>query len=341
MKSIYKILFAILIAGFLFVAVPTHNVWAGQCTATVNNFDANPKTLAFNQPINLTASIRVTGFESDGSCKDRDGNKYTSLRVQFRGDGFIIDGGTVAIRSSDPGPYQVTKSFKPSDYNKRAGERFSMVALISTGGSVAYSLTQSSPVPIILTAGSYGQWACVADDGKYACSPGNLRDCSDVISISPSSVITRICQGKPCVQIDNQLCGSPAPASTHKECRDRSCVVVSGPGPGNCPNNCVATPTVSPGGTGSQSFEIPNPIGVDNFQDLVNIIGRWIFNLAIPIAVIIIIYAGVLMLTSGGEPKRFQQGTQALKYAVIGLAVVLIGKGFVSLIKSILSLRNP
>ena len=198
MKSIYKILFAILIAGFLFVAVPTHNVWAGQCTATVNNFDANPKTLAFNQPINLTASIRVTGFESDGSCKDRDGNKYTSLRVQFRGDGFIIDGGTVAIRSSDPGPYQVTKSFKPSDYNKRAGERFSMVALISTGGSVAYSLTQSSPVPIILTAGSYGQWACVADDGKYACSPGNLRDCSDVISISPSSVITRICQGKPC-----------------------------------------------------------------------------------------------------------------------------------------------
>jgi hypothetical protein len=87
-------------------------------------------------------------------------------------------------------------------------------------------------------------------------------------------------------------------------------------------------------------FNLPNPIGVMTFQDLVNIIGKWIFNLAIPIAVIIIIWAGVLMLTSGGDPSRFKKGSEALKYAFIGLAIVLIGKGFVTLIKSILDLRN-
>jgi magnesium-transporting ATPase (P-type) len=79
---------------------------------------------------------------------------------------------------------------------------------------------------------------------------------------------------------------------------------------------------------------------VENFQDLINIIGKWIFNLAIPLAVIVIIYAGVTMLTAGGNPANFKKGAEALKYAVIGLAVVLIGKGFVTLIKSILSLRE-
>ncbi len=93
-------------------------------------------------------------------------------------------------------------------------------------------------------------------------------------------------------------------------------------------------------GPGKYNFDLPNPIGVTNFQDLINIIGKWIFNLAIPIAVIVIIYAGVLMLTAGGVPARFQKGAKALWYAVLGLAVVLIGKGFVTLVQSILSLRN-
>ena len=106
---------------------------------------------------------------------------------------------------------------------------------------------------------------------------------------------------------------------------------------------CVATtptPTPSTPSSGTNVFNLPNPIGVTNFQDLINIIGVWIFNLAIPIAVIIIIYAGVLMLTAGGVPAKFQKGAKALWYAVIGLAIVLIGKGFVTLIQSILSLRN-
>ncbi len=88
------------------------------------------------------------------------------------------------------------------------------------------------------------------------------------------------------------------------------------------------------------AVDLVNPIGVDNFQDLINVIGGWIFNLAIPIAVIIIIYAGVLMLTARDNPGQFKKGTEALKYAVIGLAVILIGKGFVSLVKSILDLKN-
>lgn len=91
----------------------------------------------------------------------------------------------------------------------------------------------------------------------------------------------------------------------------------------------------------SYAVELPNPIGIDTFGELVNVIGLWIFNLAIPIAVIVIIYAGILMLTAGGNPGKFQKGAKALWYAVLGLAIVFIGEGFVTLIESILSLRNP
>jgi hypothetical protein len=83
--------------------------------------------------------------------------------------------------------------------------------------------------------------------------------------------------------------------------------------------------------------DLVNPLGnVNSFQGVVGLLGTWIFNLAMPIGVIVIIYAGTMMLSSAGNPKRYQSGINALKYAVIGLAILFIGKGFVSLVVSIL-----
>mgnify|MGYP001614861913 CR=1 FL=1 len=62
----------------------------------------------------------------------------------------------------------------------------------------------------------------------------------------------------------------------------------------------------------SHAVVLNNPIGINTFQDLVNILGKYIFNLAIPVAVIVIIYAGILMLTAGGNPGKFKKGAQAL-----------------------------
>ncbi len=88
------------------------------------------------------------------------------------------------------------------------------------------------------------------------------------------------------------------------------------------------------------AVELQNPIGSDNLEDLIKKLANAMISLAIPIAVIIIIYAGILYLTSGGEPKQVGKAKDALKYSVMGLAVVLIGYGFVALIKSILDLSK-
>jgi len=164
------------------------------------------------------------------------------------------------------------------------------------------------------------------------------------------------CDPNSCTQIDKVDCGKALESSvTHKACTNGTCEIVSGAGTDTCTTIGQSCGGSGGGGGGSGGgggggggapvttqyvFNLPNPIGVTTFQDLINIIGKWIFNLAIPIAVIIIIWAGVLMLTSGGDAGRFKKGYMALWYAVIGLAIVLIGKGFVTLIQSILNLRN-
>ncbi len=145
-------------------------------------------------------------------------------------------------------------------------------------------------------------YACVAANNKYACSPGGKSDCSDV----PNGA----CAGKQCVRLGN-------------------------------PAMCGLGPNDSPGGSSvSFDFKYDNPLGggEDNLLDLINTVARWIFNLAIPIAVIFIIYGGILFLTAGAYADGVKKGKEILKYAIMGLAIVFIGKGFVSLVMSIVKL---
>lgn len=104
----------------------------------------------------------------------------------------------------------------------------------------------------------------------------------------------------------------------------------------NCDNKCSS----SSGGDQSYTFNIPNPLkgGAENLSELVGVLALWIFNLAIPIAVAMIVYAGVMFLISRGEPAKIIKAKQILLYAVVGLAIILIGRGFITLIKSILKL---
>lgn len=93
------------------------------------------------------------------------------------------------------------------------------------------------------------------------------------------------------------------------------------------------------GGSSTTDFSL-QPYGPKSFTNLLNVIITWIFNIAIPIAVIMIIWSGLLMLTAGAKPAQYEKGKKMLGWAVLGLAVIFIGKGFISLIKSILELSS-
>jgi len=99
-----------------------------------------------------------------------------------------------------------------------------------------------------------------------------------------------------------------------------------------------ACPPATPGEPQIFEFSLDNPLQATNILELIDIIATWLFNLAIPIAVVMIVYAGVTFLISRGDITKVTQAKKILLYAVVGLAIILIGKGFITLIVSILNL---
>src|SRR3989338_2270316 len=87
------------------------------------------------------------------------------------------------------------------------------------------------------------------------------------------------------------------------------------------------------------TWQISNPIqgGSGNILQTVITIIDFIFNIAIPVAVILIIYAGIRFVVSRGNSGKVQEARRLLWYTISGLTIVLIGKGFIYLIGSILS----
>jgi hypothetical protein len=60
-----------------------------------------------------------------------------------------------------------------------------------------------------------------------------------------------------------------------------------------------------------------------------------IFYLLLFLAVIIV-FAGVLIVTAGGEAEKVERAKRMILYSVIGIVVALLAKGLVSLVVSYL-----
>jgi len=56
-----------------------------------------------------------------------------------------------------------------------------------------------------------------------------------------------------------------------------------------------------------------------------NIIGFILVGLAMPFAVIMILWGGILMVTGAGNPSQLEKGKKYLTWAVIGLVVAFAG----------------
>lgn len=150
-------------------------------------------------------------------------------------------------------------------------------------------------------------YACVTSNaaGQPAYSCSQKPDCSD----AGCGAVAK------CDPIDSRMCGQP----------------VGTPGP---------TTSGASGQGVPYQFSIPNPLGVDNFIDLLAEVSRWVLTIAIPIAVLAIVYSGILWLTAGAYPSNSTKAKDVLKYALIGLAIIIVGRGFITLIESIVNLGS-
>ena len=82
------------------------------------------------------------------------------------------------------------------------------------------------------------------------------------------------------------------------------------------------------------SVTIPNPLGEDtNVKDILNRVADWLFRIAIVVVPLMIIWAGFVFVTAGGDPKKVSNAKQILLYAIVGFVVILLARGIVGAIK--------
>ena len=82
-----------------------------------------------------------------------------------------------------------------------------------------------------------------------------------------------------------------------------------------------------------------NPPG--RFRELVSLataLAGYVRLVAIPIMVIIVAYAGVKFLLARGNTTETGEAKKILWWAVVGIAIIVIGSGFITLIKDILGI---
>jgi 4-amino-4-deoxy-L-arabinose transferase-like glycosyltransferase len=83
--------------------------------------------------------------------------------------------------------------------------------------------------------------------------------------------------------------------------------------------------------------QINNPIGTTSTIELINRVSNYLLWMAVILGPMVIVGAALIFLTSGGNDRKITTAKKMLLYAVLGLALALISKGIVSLVRDFLS----
>lgn len=86
----------------------------------------------------------------------------------------------------------------------------------------------------------------------------------------------------------------------------------------------------------SSTFTLPNPLSSQSITDILDKIIDFMLIVAGPVAVIMTIYAAYLFITAGDNQERIKTARKTLMYVIIGVAILILSKGIVSLTKSFL-----
>ncbi len=92
------------------------------------------------------------------------------------------------------------------------------------------------------------------------------------------------------------------------------------------------------GGNGGSTGPVglTNPLQAQTLQEAIDALINFLFYLAMAVAPILIVYAGFLIITAGGDATKIKKARQIILWTLIAVAVILFAKGFPALIKGAL-----
>lgn len=88
------------------------------------------------------------------------------------------------------------------------------------------------------------------------------------------------------------------------------------------------------------STSLENPLRYNDIKDLIDAIIDFLFTISIPITAILIIIGGFMMITAGGDVYKLEKAKSLFLYTAIGFAIILLSKGLVAVLKSILGVKD-
>jgi len=195
------------------------------------------------------------------------------------------------------------------------------VLSLALAGSVCFStsiLPASAAVTTVqdcLNAGG----ACKITPG--ACSTGQttLGTCSDQspagACCSSASTVTS-CQGKDAT--GKAVAGHCAAGCASGETSGGSCTDATNP---VC---CIAGTSATPPTTGAgSSMTLTDPLGGVGLIGILSRLIKTFLGLTGAIALLVFVYSGVLYMTAGGSETQVTKAKDAMKYAFIGLALIM------------------
>ncbi len=83
-------------------------------------------------------------------------------------------------------------------------------------------------------------------------------------------------------------------------------------------------------------ISLRDPLSGSDIENILERIINFLLIIAAPVAVIMAIWAGYLFMTAGGNEEKVKTARKTLMYVVIGVAVLILSKGVISLVVSFL-----
>lgn len=73
-----------------------------------------------------------------------------------------------------------------------------------------------------------------------------------------------------------------------------------------------------------------------SIKDIIDAVVNYIFYVGVVVAPVMILIGAFIFLTSAGDNERTTLGKRVIRWAIIGLAIILFAKGIMSIVKYIL-----
>ncbi|MCP6719427.1 MAG: peptidase inhibitor family I36 protein [Patescibacteria group bacterium] len=90
--------------------------------------------------------------------------------------------------------------------------------------------------------------------------------------------------------------------------------------------------------SGPAGITFDNPLAEDDFKVIINNITDFIFQISIVVVPLVIVAAGFLFVTAGGEPQQISTAKKIIIWALVGFFIVLLAKGISTLLLNILNI---